>query len=69
MSITSDQFLAPDGIYGFKLMFKCLPGVTTENGKFLMPLQEKLTEIESVDRCKRTLEKILKIEKLQKTIL
>ena len=37
---------------GFEIKFKCMKGVTTENGKFLMPLSEKLTHAESIDRCK-----------------
>ena len=35
----------------FKVMFKCLSGFTTESGKFIMPLQEKLSYENSVDLC------------------
>ena len=32
-------------------MLKCMPGFTTENGKFIMPLQEKMSYHSSFDRC------------------
>ena len=32
-------------------MFKCMSGFTTEKGKFIMPLQEKLSYSSSFDRC------------------
>ena len=35
----------------FKIIFKCMSGATTENGKFIKPLQEKLTYGDSSDRC------------------
>ena len=36
---------------GFEIMFKCMSGYTTNNGKFIMPLQEKLTYNNALDRC------------------
>ena len=41
----------PSGNVGFEIMFKCMSGFTTENGKFIMPLQEKLSYGHSFDRC------------------
>ena len=35
----------------FKIIFKCMSGGTTKNGKFIKPLQEKLTYGDSSDRC------------------
>ena len=37
--------------FGFEVMFKCMSGSTTKNGKFIMPLGEKLTYTDSVSRC------------------
>ena len=37
----------------FEIMFKCMSGFTTENGKFIMPLKEKLSYENSFDRCDR----------------
>ena len=37
--------------FGFEIIFKCMSGSTTENGKFIMPLSEKLTYSDSSDRC------------------
>ena len=36
---------------GFYIMLKCMAGFTTENGKFIMPLQEKMSYQSSFDRC------------------
>ena len=36
---------------GFAIMFKCMSGFITDNGKYIMPLQEKLSYYNSVDRC------------------
>ena len=36
---------------GFEIRFKCMSGFTTENGKFIMPLQEKNSYGNSVDQC------------------
>ena len=38
------------GLYGFKIMFKCLDGVV-EYGKFIKPLKEKLNQAEAINRC------------------
>ena len=54
MSFTSDQLHWAHGTYGFKIMFKCLTGITSENGKFFISLKEKLTQTKSTDRCERT---------------
>ena len=35
----------------FKIIFKCMTGATTDNGKFIMPLEEKLSYDDSFDRC------------------
>ena len=35
----------------FKIMFKCMSGYTTERGKFIMPVQEKLSYDNSFGRC------------------
>ena len=35
----------------FEIIFKCMSGATTENGKFIMPLQEKMSYNDSSDRC------------------
>ena len=35
----------------FEIIFKCMSGATTENGKFIMPLEEKLSYGDSSDRC------------------
>ena len=32
-------------------MFKCMKGAVAENGKFIMPLSEKLTVKDSIERC------------------
>ena len=37
--------------FGFQIIFKCMSGSTTENGKFIVPLTEKLTYPKSSDRC------------------
>ena len=34
-------------------MFKCMSGFTTDNGKFIMALPEKLSYDNSIDRCER----------------
>lgn len=39
--------------FGFEIMFKCMTGFTTTNGKFLKPLSEKLTYSKSGGRCER----------------
>ena len=39
--------------YGFEVVFKCMSGFTTETGKFIMPVKEKLTYIDSFNRCDR----------------
>ena len=36
---------------GFEVIFKCMSGLTTKTGKFIMPLKEKLTYTDAVDRC------------------
>ena len=35
----------------FKIIFKCMSGFTTANGKFIMPLKEKLSYDDSSNRC------------------
>ena len=35
----------------FEVIFKCMSGATTENGKFIMPLKEKLSYNDSSHRC------------------
>ena len=40
-----------DWALSYKIMFKCMSGFTTDNGKFIMPLHEKLPYYSSVDRC------------------
>ena len=35
----------------FKIVFKCMLGATAENGKFIMPLNEKMSYGDSSDRC------------------
>ena len=35
----------------FEIKFKCMSGATTENGKFIMPLKEKLSYNDSSHRC------------------
>ena len=35
----------------FEIIFKCMSGATTENGKFIMPLKEKLSYDDSLGRC------------------
>ena len=35
----------------FEIIFKCMSGATTKNGKFIMPLKEKLSYHDSSDRC------------------
>ena len=37
--------------FGFEIMFKCMSGFTTNNGKFIMPLQEKFSYKNSIDYC------------------
>ena len=34
-----------------EIKFKCMSGFTTEHGKFIMPLQEKLSYGDSSDHC------------------
>ena len=36
---------------GFEVIFKCMSGLTTKTGKFIMPIKEKLTYTDAVDRC------------------
>jgi len=35
----------------FEIIFKCMTGATSDNGNFIMPLEEKLSYDDSVDRC------------------
>ena len=35
----------------FEILFKCMSGATTDNGKFFMPLREKLSYDDSSGRC------------------
>ena len=35
----------------FEIRFKCMSGFTTENAKFIMPLQEKMLYDDSFDSC------------------
>ena len=35
----------------FVIMFKCMSGFTIKNGKFVLPLQEKMSYENSPDRC------------------
>ena len=42
-----------DGEADFKIMFKCMSGFTTENDKYILPLQEKLSYKHAFDRCDR----------------
>ena len=37
--------------FGFEIMLKCMLGSTTENGKFIVPLAEKMTYENSENRC------------------
>ena len=38
--------------YGtFEVMFKCMSGFTSETGKFIMPVKDKLTYTDSMNRC------------------
>ena len=40
------------GGYGeFEIWFKCMSGFTNENGKFIMPLQEKMSYKNSMNTC------------------
>ena len=41
------------GVEDVKIQFKCMSGFTTETGKFVMPLQEKLSYSNSFDHCDR----------------
>ena len=41
------------GIADVRIQFKCMSGFTTDNGKFIMPLQEKLSYSKSFDHCDR----------------
>ena len=34
-----------------EIMFKCMSGFTTENGKFIMPLQDKMSYDNSSNHC------------------
>ena len=38
-------------LFGFEIMFKCMSGFTTDNGKFIMPLQEKFSYKNSFEHC------------------
>lgn len=38
-------------LYGFKILFKCLSGGTTDDGKFIVALMEKQTFPASTARC------------------
>ena len=40
-----------NNINEFKIIFKCMSGFTSENGKFIMPIKEKLNYNDSFDRC------------------
>ena len=40
-----------EGLADFQIMFKCMSGFTTENAKFIMPLEEKMSYDNSVDTC------------------
>ena len=51
LSLKSSDLKQAD--FKFEIMFKCLSGFTTENGKFIMPLKEKLSYEDSFDRCDR----------------
>ena len=42
-----------NGFAEFEIMFKCMSGFTTENGKYILPLEEKLSYDNSFDRCDR----------------
>ena len=35
----------------FEIRFKCMSGFTTENAKFIMPLQNKMSYDDSFDSC------------------
>ena len=35
----------------FEIRFKCMSGFTTENAKFIKPLQEKMSYDDSFDSC------------------
>ena len=50
MISTDLLFIEP---FGFKIMFKCMTGYTTANGKFLKSLSEKITYSKSGGRCER----------------
>ena len=50
MISTDLLFIEP---FGFKIMFKCMTGYKTANGKFLKSLSEKLTYSRSGGRCER----------------
>ena len=51
LSFKSYDFL--NGFADFEIMFKCMSGFTTENGKYILPLEEKLSYDNSFDRCDR----------------
>ena len=40
-----------DQLADFKIRFKCMSGFTTENAKFIMPLQEKMSYDNAFDSC------------------
>ena len=42
-----------ESFIGFQVLFKCMSGSTTKNGKFIRALNEKLTYDDSIKRCKR----------------
>ena len=35
----------------FEIRFKCMSGFTTENAKFIKPLQQKMSYAKSFDNC------------------
>ena len=40
-----------DQLADFKIRFKCMSGFTTENAKFIKPLQQKMSYAKSFDNC------------------
>ena len=49
LSFKSDDILF--GYADFEIRFKCMSGFTTENAKFIMPLEEKMSYDNAFDSC------------------
>ena len=50
-NLSSKSFDMERGQADFEIRFKCMSGFTTNNAKFIMPLQEKMSYRNSLDRC------------------